>query len=44
MDYDQLREHLMEFFGDTSRPASETKQGLEDLIDEARLLIESLPD
>lgn len=44
MTYDQLKEHLMEFFSDTSRSPSETKDGLEDIAAEAEMLAESIPD
>lgn len=35
---------LKDFFGDTSRPAAETKEGLEEIIDEAEMLASTIPD
>ena len=42
MDYEELKEHVMDFFGDTSRSAAETRDGLEQLAEEARMLAESI--
>lgn len=44
MDYEELHEALQSFFGDTSRSASETREGLLDIIAEAETLVESLSD
>lgn len=44
MDYEELKQHLMDFFGDTSRPASETKRDLIALAEEARTLAETIED
>ena len=42
MNYEELKQALMTFFGDTSRSAEETKDGLESLRDEIEMLIETL--
>lgn len=34
MTYDELKQVLMDYFGDTSRPASETKEDLLTLAEE----------
>lgn len=44
MDYEQLKEHVLDYFGDTSRPASETKADLRALSEEIDMLIESMGD
>lgn len=44
MNYEQLIRHLLTYFSDTSRNAGQTKSGLLGLIDEARMLIESIED
>lgn len=42
MDYEQLKAAVMTYFGDTSRPASETKADLIALADECQTLAESI--
>lgn len=42
MSVDELREHVMDFFGDKSRSAEETKEGLEEISDLIDTLVESL--
>lgn len=42
MSYEQLLEHVRSFYGDTSRSQEETRDRLEDLLDEVKLLIDSL--
>lgn len=42
MTYEQALEAIKEFFGDTSREASETKEGLQGLRDEIEMLIDTL--
>lgn len=44
MSYEELKEHLMTFFGDTSRSPSETREGLKGIIEEAEMLIETIPE
>jgi hypothetical protein len=44
MNYEDLHSSLMEFFGDTSRTPGQTKSGLIGIIDEAKMLIESISD
>lgn len=44
MEYDQLKDHLLDFFGDTSRSAAETKEGLQAIAEEALGLAETIPD
>lgn len=43
MELHELKKALHEFFSDTSRPASETKDGLNEISDEAYMLAESIP-
>jgi hypothetical protein len=42
MTYEALLKAVQTFFGDTSRPAHETAEGLESLKDEIDMLLESL--
>lgn len=42
MSYDELLQHVRDYFGDTSRPASETKRDLNTLGDECFMLAESI--
>ena len=42
MDYEQLKAHVIAYFGDTSRPASETKEGLLALAEECETLAETI--
>jgi hypothetical protein len=42
MTYNQLKDAVMEFFGDTSRSRAATKSGLRGIADEIEILIESL--
>lgn len=42
MDYEQMKEAVMKYFGDTSRPASETKAALIELADECLALAEAI--
>lgn len=42
MTYDQLKDALMEFFGDTSRTAGQTKSGLLAIADEAQMLADTI--
>ncbi len=44
MTYDELKAALMKFFGDTSRSASETREGLLAIAEEAEALAESIPE
>lgn len=44
MEYEQLKQALQDYFGDTSRSPGATKAGLQALIDEAESMIESIPD
>lgn len=43
MTYEQLRKHVQDFFGDTSRPASATKRDLLSIRDEIDIWLETLP-
>lgn len=42
MSYDELKMALELFFGDTSRSAEETREGLESLRDEIDMLLDTL--
>ena len=42
MTYDQLLAAVRNYFGDTSRPASQTKQDLESLAEECTMMAEAL--
>lgn len=42
MSYNELHEHLMVFFGDTSRTPEETKSFLLDIAAEAEMLADSI--
>jgi len=44
MDYEQLKKALQDYFGDMSRTAAETKEGLLDIAAEAEMLASSIPD
>lgn len=44
MSPEDLIDAIDEFFGDTSRSPSETREGLERAVDHAQLLISSLPE
>lgn len=44
MDKDEIIESIMTFFGDTSRSASETKEGLLDIAERAQSLADSISD
>ena len=44
MSYDELKRLVMNYFGDTSRPASETKADLLALAEECQTLAESIDD
>ena len=44
MDKDAIIEAIRKFFGDTSRSAQETKDGLMDIAAECEMLAESIPD
>jgi hypothetical protein len=44
MTYEKLIEKLMDFFSDTSRTPGQTKSGLLGLIDQAKSLIETIPE
>lgn len=44
MDYEQLEQKVVDFFGDTSRPAWETKRDLLTLAEKCRELAETIPD
>lgn len=43
MEVEELKAKVSEFFGDTSRSPSETREGLEEVVGHIELLIESLP-
>lgn len=42
MTYEQLKTHVMTFFGDTSRTKASTKHWLNALADECQMLAESI--
>ena len=44
MDLDQLKKAITDFFGDTSRSQSETKEGLQEAADLIETFIETLGD
>lgn len=44
MELHELKDALQKFFSDTSRSAQETKDGLNEIADEAYMLAESIPD
>lgn len=44
MNYEQLRQHVQNYFGDKSRSQGETKRDLLALSDECQTLAESLQD
>jgi len=44
MTKDELMAAIDNFFGDTSRPASETKETLAEIADHAAMLAESIAD
>lgn len=44
MTLDSVKQSIQDFFGDTSRSRSETREGLEELRDEVDTLLESLQD
>lgn len=44
MDYKELKDALMEFFGDTSRTPGQTKSGLLAIIDEAQMLADTIDE
>jgi hypothetical protein len=41
---EQIKEKVTDYFGDTSRPASQTKEDLQDLADHCNLLAESIDE
>lgn len=44
MEYQEMLSAVKAFFGDTSRSPSETREGLEDLVADIEMLIDSLPE
>lgn len=44
MDYIELAKALERYYGDTSRPISETREGLERLREEIDTMLETLED
>ena len=44
MEYEELKEALMDYFGDTSRSAGQTKGGLLSIADEAMELASTIED
>ncbi len=42
MTYECLLEAIQSYYGDTSRSREETREGLEDLLEEVKLLIDTL--
>ena len=42
MTYEELKAHVFDYFGDTSRPSSETNLDLETLAEECQILAESI--
>lgn len=42
MSYEDLKKAVMDYYGDTSRSREDTKDGLENIIEEIELLVESL--
>lgn len=44
MTYDELKAHVMTFFGDTSRSKQETKEDLLAIAEECEMLAETLGD
>lgn len=44
MEYEELKDALMDYFGDTSRSAGQTKGGLISISDEARELASTIDD
>lgn len=44
MTYEELRTHVMDYFGDTSRSAAQTKEDLETLAEECQMLADSIDD
>lgn len=44
MNYDKLKDAVMDFYGDTNRSRGQTKSGLEQLRDELDILIDTLDD
>lgn len=44
MTYDELRKVVQDYFGDTSRPASETKADLLALADECETMADTIKD
>lgn len=42
MTYQELKDAVMKYFGDTSREAEETKTDLKTLVEEIEMLIETL--
>jgi hypothetical protein len=42
MSYEELLEAVQNYFSDTSREPGETKQGLKSLIEEIKILVETL--
>lgn len=43
MNYDELKDIVFQYFGDKSRPASETREDLRALAEECETLAESIP-
>jgi hypothetical protein len=43
MTYEELKDALSRYFGDTRRSPEETREGLENLRDEIDMLLETLP-
>lgn len=44
MTYDELRGHVQEFFGDTKRSKTETKECLLSLVDEIQTMADTIDD
>jgi hypothetical protein len=44
VSYDELKGALDKFFGDTSRSRAETRDGLESLLEQIKLMLEALDD
>jgi hypothetical protein len=42
MSYEELKKALYAYYGDTSRPPEDTREGLEELRDEIETLLDSL--
>lgn len=44
MEYEDLKTAVMDYYSDTSRTREDTKDGLEAIIEEVRMLIDTLED